>query len=137
MPAEKKGDGNRPARVATQLKQELARLVSRGLSDPRLEGVVVADVTMSPDLRNAKVFFRLVTTATGNELDARRDEAAEGLERAKGRLRKAVTTALKLRFAPELRFFYDEGQEARDRIERLLGEVATEAAAARKRDRER
>jgi ribosome-binding factor A len=37
-----------------------------------------------------------------------------------------VTSALKLRYAPELRFSYDEGQEARDRIEELLHEVARE-----------
>lgn len=128
---EKKGDGNRPARVATQLKQEIAKLVSRDISDPRLEGVVIADATMSPDLRNAKIFFRLVTTATGAELDARKEEAEQGFERAKGRLKKAVTSRLKMRFAPELRFVYDEGQEARDRIEELLHEVATEKKKSR------
>lgn len=126
MPAEKKGDGSRPARVAGQLKQEIARLVARDLADPRLEGVVIADATMSPDLRSAKIFFRLVTTARGAELESLKAGAAKGLDRAKGRLKKAVTSRLKLRFAPELRFVYDEGQEARDRIEELLHEVAEE-----------
>ena len=58
-----------------------------------------------------------------------RDRAQKGLERASGRLRKAITSRLGLRVAPELRFEYDEGQEKRDRIDKLLNEVANEADA--------
>jgi ribosome-binding factor A len=116
-------DNDRPVRVAAQLRQELARLVGRDLADPRLEGLVIASTWMSADLRLAKVFFRIATTASGAALDARRADAQKALERASGRLRKAVTARLGLRVAPELRFLYDEGQDARDRIEQLLDEV--------------
>jgi len=44
-------------------------------------------------------------------------------ERAEAYLRRAVTKRVGLRFAPELRFFYDEGQDAVTRIEELLEEV--------------
>jgi len=114
----------RPVRVAAQLKQEVARLVGRELSDPRLEGLVVSNAWMSADLRLAKLFFRIATTASGSELEARRKDAEKALARAAGRMRKAVTDRLGLRVAPELRFVYDEGQDARDRIEQLLDEVA-------------
>jgi ribosome-binding factor A len=113
----------RPVRVAAQLRQEIARLVSRDLADPRLEGLVVSNAWMSADLRLAKVYFRIATTLEGDLLDARRKEASQALERASGRLRKAVTARLGLRVAPELRFLYDEGQDARARIEQLLAEV--------------
>lgn len=117
---------SRPVRVAAQLRQEIARLVSRELADPRLEGLVVSNAWLSADLRLAKVYFRIATTAAGAELAARRREAEQALERASGRLRKAVTARLGLRVAPELRFVYDEGQDARDRIEQLLEEVKRE-----------
>lgn len=117
------GQGERPLRVAAQIRQEVARLISQDLSDPRLEGVVVNNAWVSPDLRLARVYFRIATTAEGAALDALRSDAAKSLERASGRLRKAVTARLGLRVAPELRFVYDEGQEARDRIEILLDEV--------------
>jgi len=120
-------DTKRSARVAAQLRQEIARQVARELGDPRLEGLIVSSVSMTPDLRLARVFYRLVTApVAGAQLEAMKKDAATALERATGRLRKAVTARLGLRFAPELRFAYDEGQEARDRIDELLEEVKRE-----------
>jgi ribosome-binding factor A len=121
-----RSEPSRPVRVAVQLRQEVARLVGRELSDPRLEGLVVSNAWISADLRLAKVYFRIATTAEGKELDARREDAEKALERASGRLRKAVTARLGLRVAPELSFVYDEGQDARSRIEQLLDEVHRE-----------
>lgn len=121
MPSEAK---TRPARVAAQLRQELAQLVARDLGDPRLEGLVVAGVTMSGDLRLAKVFWRLaILDAPGPPLDARLKDTQLALERAAGRLKKAITARLQLRVAPELKFEYDAGQEKRDRVDQLLEEV--------------
>lgn len=120
----------RPARVAAQLRQELARLVARDLGDPRLEGLVVASVTMSGDLRLAKVFWRLaILEEPGPLLNARLKDTQVALERASGRLKKAVTARLQLRVAPELAFEYDAGQEKRDRIDQLLEEVKRESKA--------
>jgi ribosome-binding factor A len=114
----------RPARIAAQLRQELARLVTRDLGDPRLEGLVVANVTMSGDLRLAKVFWRLaILDEPGPMLQARLKDTQTALERASGRLKKAITARLQLRVAPELKFEYDAGQEKRDRIDQLLEEV--------------
>ena len=117
----------RPARVAAELRQEIARLVSRDLGDPRLEGLVIASVTMSGDLRLAKIFWRLaLLEAPGVNLAERRKDAQFALERASGRLKRAATARLMLRVAPELRFEYDAGQEKRDRIDQLLEEVKRE-----------
>lgn len=115
---------SRPARLGTLLRQELARLIQLELRDPRLEGLIVASVSVTPDLRLARVFYRLaILSATDAERDARKNDAQAALERASGRLKAAVTARLALRFAPELRFRYDAGQEARDRIDELLEEV--------------
>ncbi len=121
-----RNEPSRPVRVAVQLRQEIARMLGRELADPRLEGVLISNAWISNDLRLAKVFFRIATTAEGAAFAARRKEAEQALERAGGRLRKAVTGRLGLRVAPELRFVYDEGQDARDRIEQLLDEVKRE-----------
>jgi ribosome-binding factor A len=122
-----RGEPSRPVRVAVQLRQEVARLVGRELADPRLEGLVIGSAWISADLRLAKVYFRIATTSEGDALAERRKDAERALERASGRLRKAVTARLGLRVAPELRFVYDEGQDARNRIEQLLDEVNREA----------
>jgi ribosome-binding factor A len=119
----------RPARVAAEIRQELARLISRDLGDPRLEALVVANVTMTGDLRMAKVFWRLAVLDEGPLLDARRKDTQLALERASGRLKRAITGRLKLRVVPELKFEYDAGQEKRDRIDQLLEEVKQDRKA--------
>ena len=112
--------------MGAELRQELARLIARDLGDPRLEGLVVAAVVMTGDLRMAKVMWRLATLDEGKIHDARRKDAQIALERASGRLKRAATARLQLRVAPELKFEYDAGQEKRDRIDQLLEEVKRE-----------
>lgn len=115
---------SRRVRVGVQLRQELARIVSRDLGDPRLEGLIIANVSMTGDLRIAKIYWRLaVLEEPGPALRARLSDTEKALERASGRLKRAITARLQLRVAPELKFEYDEGQEKRDRIDQLLEEV--------------
>jgi len=122
----------RPSRVGAQLRQEIARLVSRDLGDPRLEGLVVANVVMTGDLRVAKIFWRLaILDEPGPMLNARLKDTQIALERASGRLKKAVTARLQLRVAPELKFEYDAGQEKRDRIDQLLEEVRKDSGSGK------
>lgn len=121
--AAKSQEASRPVRVAAQLRQEIARLLGRDFADPRLEGLIVSNAWISSDLQLAKVFFRVATIEEGAALEARKKDAEQALTRAGGRLRKAVTARLGLRVAPELRFLYDDGQDARSRIDELLEEV--------------
>ncbi len=110
----------RSSRVAEGIREELSKLLTTRVRDPRLVGVLVSRVVLTDDLRSAKVYFRLLA---GKE---KADEAQTGLERAAGMLRKELAGSLDLRVVPELRFYYDEGQEARDRIDALLAEVKRE-----------
>jgi ribosome-binding factor A len=119
MPTEVK----RATRVSERIREEVASIIGRDLRDPRVQGVVIARVEMPGDLRSAKVYFRMLE---GGDDPARRKGALEGLDRASALLRREVTTRVGLRYAPELRFFYDEGQEQRMRIDALLEEVKTE-----------
>ncbi len=110
----------RSARVAEGVREEIARSLARDLADPRLEHAVVARVEMPDDLSLARVWVRL--TAGGDDESARVRLVA-GLDAAKGFLRKRVGQAVGLRRAPELRFQYDEGQDASHRIEEILHEI--------------
>jgi ribosome-binding factor A len=64
-----------------------------------------------------------VRLAAGGEMESARARLVAGLDAAKGRLRKLVGQAVGLRHAPELRFQYDEGQDASHRVEELLHEI--------------
>lgn len=120
------GEVKRAIRVGERLRQELSTLIAREARDPRIGSVVVARVHMPDDLRDARVFVRLLEG--GDDLK-RRAEALEGLTRAAGMLRRELTKRMKLRFAPALQFVYDEGQDKVTRIEELLAEVKADARA--------
>jgi ribosome-binding factor A len=48
------------------------------------------------------------------------------LERAQGRLRRGLGQAVPLKRLPELRFHFDDGPDARARVDELLAEIARE-----------
>jgi ribosome-binding factor A len=123
------GEVKRSARVGTMLVKELASLLAREIRDPRAAFVVITRVKLTDDLRDARVFIRLIKDG---ELPERRKEALLGLSRAAGLLRKEVTRRLGLRVAPLLAFEYDEGQDEMTRIETLLEEVRAEERARAK-----
>lgn len=110
----------RAVRVAERVREEIARALVRELGDPRVGLAVVTRVEMPDDLSMARVLVRL--TAGGEDANAQKRLLA-GLAAAAGFLRKHVGKTVGLRRAPELRFFYDEGQDASMRIESLLAEI--------------
>ena len=113
----------RAVRVAERVREEIARALVRDLDDPRLALAVVIRVEMPDDLSIAKVMVRL-TMADHDEVARKRLLA--GLAAASGMLRKRVGQSVGLRRAPELRFYYDEGQDASTRVEELLEEIRRE-----------
>jgi ribosome-binding factor A len=109
--------GSRPARVADQIRAALAELLSRGLKDPGLGFVTITQVTVTPDLQLARIFY----TALGD--DKARGETARALARALPFMRRRVGERLQLRRVPELEFKYDKSIEHQDRVERILQEL--------------
>src|SRR3990172_5930233 len=107
----------RLSRVGGAIHEELSVMLLRDLKDPRIGFVTITGVVMSPDLRQAKVYFSRIGT------DVEREESLEGLRAAAGYMRRELGHRLALKFAPELRFFYDESLEKGSRIDRLLEEI--------------
>jgi ribosome-binding factor A len=114
------GSVKRSVRVAERVREEIAGALARDLSDPRLLHAVVTSVQMPDDLSLARVRVRL---ASGGDDPAARERLLTGLDAAKGLLRKRVGQSIGLRRAPELRFHYDEGQDASQRVEEILHEI--------------
>jgi ribosome-binding factor A len=121
------GDGRRTKRVAELIQRHFAEALRRELDDPRFAAVVVTGVDVSDDLLIAKIGVRLLVA--DDDEKQRRDVIAR-LRRAAPRLRRAITPRLELKRAPELRFHYDLGPDAHQRISQLLREVEAERRAA-------
>ena len=114
----------RPSRVGDQLRAEISEILARQVHDPGIGFLTVTQVTVSPDLQVARVYY----TTLGDE-KARRD-TARALGRATAFLRRQLGSRLRLKRVPVLEFFFDESVERGDRIERILNEISAERGGA-------
>lgn len=107
----------RTRRVGELLQRELARLIQEELKDPRLGWVTVSHVTVSPDLKYAKVY---VTVLAGQLATPEQIKILNG---AAGFLRHGLSQRVRLRVMPRLRFMYDASIERGRRLEALIEEA--------------
>jgi len=108
-------------RIADRIQQEMAEMMVLGeISDPRLVGISITDVTVDRELSYADIF---VSCLEGHVREA---EIMQGLESARGFLRKQLSSRIELRSFPQLRFHWDLTPEKADRIEQLLDKIKTE-----------
>jgi ribosome-binding factor A len=118
-----KEDTRRIDRVAGLLRHHLTDALHRELGDPELLSLVVTSVEVSRDLSIAHVKVRRLSTSDSPEA---RKSVLSRLRRATPRLRRALGPRMEIRKLPELRFVYDTGEDARDRVETLLREIEHE-----------
>lgn len=111
---------HRQQRIAELLKEELGLLISSELDDPRLEDAMltVTRVTVSQDLRNARVYVEHVLPRESSP------QVLQALSHAEGFLRQAVLQNLNLRFAPQFTFQIDETGERARRVDKLLDSIS-------------
>lgn len=124
-------DPARAARLAQRIKVLVAQSLGKVVKDPRVEGVTITDSRVTNDLQNATVYY----TVLGD--DEAKADAAAGLAKAKGILRKEVGRNLTVRLTPTLEFVADEIPVNASNLEELLrdakardAEVAALAAGA-------
>lgn len=96
-------------------------LVDGSIKDPRLQMISFTDVVMSDDLRHAKVFFSQI----GSEEE--RQHTKKTLERSAHFIQWEAAKRLRLRYVPDMRFYFDPSLERGARISKLLHEPEPEA----------
>lgn len=106
----------RQLRVGEMIRHALADLLVRGdVHDDDLAGTVVTvpEVRMSPDLKLATVYVMPLGGKDG-------DRVVEALNRNKKFVRGVVAKEVKLKYAPDLRFHYDDTFDEVSRIDALM-----------------
>lgn len=124
---------SRTQRVADQIQKELAQLIQLEMKDPRLGMVTVSAVEVSRDMSFADVYVSFL----GVDDQQKIDQSLKVLSQAAGFLRSQLARAIKLRFTPQLRFFYDNSLRRGAYLSSLIDEaIAKDTRAVSDQDSE-
>ena len=104
----------RQLRVAGKIHRILASSLQKEILDSEAWKINITQVTISPDLRNAKVYY----TSIGSE--AERIQAEKILADNKPVLKRNLVRNLRLRFQPEIEFLLDQELLRAERVEAIL-----------------
>lgn len=108
--------GQRTLRVGEELRHALSEIFVRSkFNDPELtnSSITVTEVRVSPDLKNAKVYFMLLGQANSGPI-------LEALIRCSPFLRGQLAKRMNLKFTPKLEFRPDESLYHAEKINDLL-----------------
>ncbi len=104
----------RKLRVADSVKRALSDALLYDVSDPRLKMIAVQSVDVSPDLRQAKVYYSLLDS------NIEESEIDNAFSKAKGYLRNHIAQTVQLKYAPDLIFVRDQTRDIDNRIDDLI-----------------
>ena len=104
----------RTLRVNEVVREVLADELAR-MNDPRLELVTLTGVDVSPDLRNANVYY--------GALDSDLDDVDAALCSAAPHLRAVLGRQVRLKYLPRLEFRHDPALETGSRVEEIIREM--------------
>lgn len=113
----------RASRVKHLLQQEISRILQREMKDPRITLVTVTNVSLTDDLRDAKVFI----SSLDDNVD--RQDLLHGLSRATGFIRGELGRQLKLKYIPQIEFLFDDSYAQQERIFDLIDQIHSEEQA--------
>lgn len=115
-------DVARARKLAVRIREIVAKTLEMQVKDPRLGMVTITDTKVTPDLREATIYY----TVYGD--DESRQASAQALESAKGVLRSTVGKQTGIKFTPSLAFVADHVPEHAANIEDLLEAARAEDA---------
>lgn len=107
----------RVRRIEEEIKKIISSLIMRELKDPRIdEFASITRVKVTNDLSQAEIYVSAFT-------EEKREETVEGLNSAKGYIKREIAQNLDLRTIPDLIFIADESIEKSFEFYELLDKV--------------
>lgn len=103
----------RSQRVADLLQRAVSDILKKNISDPRLQQLTITSVNVSPDLRNATVYY------VGRE-DQELKQIQAVLVKAAGFVRCEVAKKVELRVTPKIVFAIDNVLLQAEKLNSLL-----------------
>ncbi|MGB9376895.1 MAG: 30S ribosome-binding factor RbfA [Mycobacteriales bacterium] len=107
-------DAPRARKLSVRIREVVAETLRTQVKDPRLGMVTLTDVKVTPDLREATVYYTVLGDAQEHAA------TAAALDSAKGVLRSQVGRQTGIKFTPTLSFVTDQIPDNARQIEELL-----------------
>lgn len=105
-------------RISEEVRKAVSELLFNGLKDPRISNMTtVSRVDVSRDLSFAKIYISVF----GDEKE--KEDTINGLNNAKGFIRKEISNRIDLRHTPDPIFILDESIEQAINLSKLISEV--------------
>ena len=99
-------DGKRSEKVADLIRKEVSEMILlKTIKDPRIGFLTITRVSVSDDCRMARIYFSVMGTVE------ERDRSLEGLNSARGYVRKELGRRISLRYTPDIIFQFDPSIE--------------------------
>lgn len=117
----------RSHRVAELLRERLALILLHKCADPRLQELTLTQVEMTPDLKQARIFYAARPNADPAQV-------RRALDKALGFIKQEVARENLFRLLPEISFLPDAGLDRMDKLEELLRKA--EVSAKRREDQD-
>ena len=107
----------RTDRIEEEIKKVVGKLIDNGIKDPRVNGLIsVTKVDVSKDMKYCKIYVSMLGTKDVNE-------AMEGLDSAKGVVRKEIGNKIKTFNTPEVKFVYDDSMAYGQHIDEIINSL--------------
>ncbi len=113
----------RAAQVGQQIHRIVARLFVTEVNDPRLEGVEIVDVDLTPDLRNAHIYYMMLD---GEPPSSEVQKALNGTTKF---VQSKLAERLAVKYIPGIQFRFDKSILEGRRIDELLEDLDSEEDA--------
>lgn len=107
----------RTLKAAQAIREVVSMAILADLKDPRIDGVTVTFVEVSPDMRLAKVHVSIMGDEQAQQL------CLHGLQSSAGYLQQKVAQRIDTRYTPKIRFEIDMGIKKSIAIAKLLDDV--------------
>ncbi len=108
-------EGKRSEKVADAIRKEISEMIlMKTIKDPRIGFLTITRVSVSSDCRTAKVYFSVMGTIE------ERNQSLEGLNSAKGYVRKELGRRMGLRYTPDIAFQFDPSIEYAIHIDEVI-----------------
>lgn len=119
------GKGYRQGRLGEEIRKIISELLLKELKDPRLSAMIsVTAVEVTSDGSYATIYLSVLGMSNAAEdMEKQQQDVIEGMNHAKGLIRKEIGRQVKLRHVPELIFKIDRSMEYGRHIDKIINDL--------------